>query len=83
MKQMVLPLSLSLSVENLNSTVFDLTLCFLIYIYRAGKKEKGLVKTSKASKDTFESKTNRTLLVRSFFFFFLFFVLNFNLGLIC
>ena len=28
MKQMVLPLSLSLSLENLNSTVFDLILCF-------------------------------------------------------
>ena len=32
MKQMVLPLSLSLSLENLNSTVFDLILCLFIYI---------------------------------------------------
>ena len=44
-----------------------------IFVCRDGKKEKDLVKTSKGSKAMSESRTNKTQLVR--FFFFVFFIL--------
>jgi len=43
---------------------------YIMYNVRVGKKEKVLEKISRGSKDTFESKTNKTLLVSSFSLFF-------------
>jgi len=47
-----------------------------MYNVRVGKKEKVSEKRSRGSKDTFESKTNKTLLVSSSSFFF--FVFSFQ-----
>lgn len=77
MKQMVVFSSLFLILSNFKATIFTwrICLCFFVVLYRVGKKEKGLAKTSKESKDMLESKTNKTLLV-CVIFFILFLIYN-------
>jgi len=70
MKQMVNPPFLLPLCNSFYTLDIYIEFNYIMYNVRVGKKEKVWEKRSRGSKDTFESKTNKTLLVSSSSFFF-------------